>query len=340
MIGLKVTYLTECNTEIGHIQPKLDYIKCGVPQGSILGPLLFLLYINDIVMSSEIFKFTLFADDTSLFYSHKNEQDAIPILNAEFSKISNWLAANKLSLNVGKSKLLIFTNQKSRSTSTKPNDTEPSSTQNTAKSELFINGEKLKEVDHAKYLGVLIDNKLKWNNQIDAINLKLSKGNGLLAKIRHYVPKSVLRSLFFSFINPHIDYNLLNWSMAASTKLDTVGNKLKKAVRIISFENYDTPSTPLFKNLNILPLSGAIKIKLAKFMWKLFNGLLPRSISANFHANPRTIISHHDSRLTSLERFVLFNGPKIWNEIPNSIKTKPSLNAFSKNLSKFYLNNL
>ena len=76
-------------TEIGHIQSKLDYIKCGVPQGSILGPLLFLLYINDIIMSSEIFKFTLFADDTSLFYSHKNEQDAVPILNAEFSKISN-----------------------------------------------------------------------------------------------------------------------------------------------------------------------------------------------------------------------------------------------------------
>ena len=130
----------------------------------------------------------MFADDTSLFYSHKNEQDAVPILNAELSKISNWLAANKLSLNVGKSKLLIFTNQKSKSTSTKHNDTGPSSTNpNIAhslnKSDLFINGEKLKEVDHAKYLGVLIDNKLKWTNQIDAINLKLSKGIGLLAKI-------------------------------------------------------------------------------------------------------------------------------------------------------------
>ena len=103
--------------------------------------------------------------------------------------------------------------------------------------------------------------------------------------------------------------------MAASTKLDTVASKIKKAVRIISFENFDTPSTPLFKNLNILPLSDAIKIKHAKFMWKLFNDLLPYSISTNFHANPRTVI-------------------------PNSIKTKPSLDAFSKNLSKFYLSNL
>ena len=111
-------------TEIGDTQSKLDYIKCGVPQGSILGPLLFLLYINDIVMSSAVFKFTLFADDTSLFYSNKNKHDAVPILNAELSNISNWLAANKLSLNVGKSKLLIFTNQKSKSNGSKPNDTE------------------------------------------------------------------------------------------------------------------------------------------------------------------------------------------------------------------------
>ena len=74
-------------TEIGDTQSKLDYIKCGVPQGSILGPLLFLLYINDIVLSSKVFKFILFADDTSLFYSHKNKHDAVSILNTELSNI-------------------------------------------------------------------------------------------------------------------------------------------------------------------------------------------------------------------------------------------------------------
>ena len=286
-------------------------------------------------MSSEVFKFTLFADDTSLFYSHKNQHDAVPILNAELSNISHWLAANKLSLNVGKSKLLIFTNQKSKAKGSKPNETGSN-----LETELFINGERLKEVNFAKYLGVLIDNKLKWTNQIDAINLKLSKGIGLLAKIRHYVPSSVLRSLYFSFINPHTDYNLLNWSMAAPTKLDTVANKLKKAVRIISFERYDSPSAPLFKKLNILPLKCAINTKHAKFMWKLYNGILPNSLSTNFKTNSRTIISHYDSRLTSLNKFVLFAGPKIWNEIPNTIKTKPSLKSFSKNLSSFYIDNL
>ena len=107
------SYLTDrmqC-TEIGNTQSKLDYVKHGVPQGSVLGPLLFLLYINDIVLSSDNCKFTLFADDTSLFYSHKNKAEGTKILNAELSKIAQWLAANKLSLNVSKSKLLVFGNK-------------------------------------------------------------------------------------------------------------------------------------------------------------------------------------------------------------------------------------
>ena len=324
-------------TEIGDTQSKLDFIKCGVPQGSILGPLLFLLYINDIVMSSKLFEFILFADDTSLFYSHKNKHDAETIINNELSNISQWLAANKLSLNVGKSKLLIFTNQKSISKGSKTKTQNDEHITDTDHINLLINGEQLKEVNFAKYLGVLIDNKLKWTNQINAINLKLSKGNGLLAKIRHYVPSCVLRSLYFSFINPHIDYNLLNWSMAANTNLESIENKIKKAVRIISFKDSFTHSTPLFKKLNILPLRYSINSKLAKFMWKLYNEELPDTLTVNFHSNPRTFISYQESRLASLEKFVLFEGPKIWKKIPNLIRTKTTLKTFSKSLLNHYM---
>ena len=188
----------------------LDYIKCGVPQGSILGPLLFLLYINDIVLSSNIFKFNLFADDTSLFYSNDNNTEAIDIINSELEKISQWLAANKLSLNVGKSKLLIF-NKKKESTLDK----------------IMLNGQVLEEVDHAKYLGVLIDNKLNWKYHINAVNLKLAKGAGLLAKIRHYVPGEVLKSLYFSFINPYIDYIISSTGYGSkySSKLNQLENE-------------------------------------------------------------------------------------------------------------------
>ena len=108
------SYLTDRQqyTEVNNILSDVDYIKCGVPQGSVLGPLLFLLYINDISESSNLLKYFLFADDTTIFYSSKNAEENEKILNTEIDKVSEWLSANKLSLNVRKSKLLTFTSMK------------------------------------------------------------------------------------------------------------------------------------------------------------------------------------------------------------------------------------
>ena len=323
-------------TEIGDTQSKLNYIKCGVPQGSILGPLLFLVYINDIILSSNTLKFTLFADDTSLFYSHKNKSEASNILNTELSKISLWLSANKLSLNVKKSKLLVFTYQKDDIT----DDHDQNEDENVNKVKLLLNGETLEEVEYAKYLGILIDNKLNWSNQINAIKLKLSKGVGLLAKIRHYVPRSVLRSLYFSFINPYVDYNLLNWGMATKTNLDPINKKIKKAIRIISFKDSDHPSTPLYKDLKILPLEKSIDMRNAKFMWKLVNGYLPPSLSSIFRSNDRTMYSQSLSRLKSLKNFILYAGPVVWDELPMVIKQRKTLKSFSELLLTHYINSL
>ena len=161
-------------------------------------------------------------------------------------------------------------------------------------------GEKLKEVDHAKYLGALIDNKLNWSYHIKSVNLKLSKGIGLLAKIRHYVASSTLKSLYYSFLNPYIDYNLLNWGMAAPTNLNSVNLKIKKAIRIITFKERNSHNTdPIFKDLEILPLEKSIKLKYAKFMWRLANGFLPENLSSNFRMNERNMIPNSISRLES-----------------------------------------
>ena len=200
-----------------------------------------------------------------------------------------------------------------------------------------INGEVLEEVDHAKYLGILVDNKLNWSYQIDAVCLKLSKGTGLLAKIRHYVPSNTLRSLYFSFNNPYIDYNLLNWGMAGCSRLNSVHLKMKKAVRIMSFKPSDYHAINLFKELEILPLDKSIELKYGKFMWRLKNGYLPVSLTKNFHSNPRTVFSNSVSRLESMKNFVLFAGPRLWNELPTNVTNKPSLNSFSKSLKKYLL---
>ena len=159
-------------------------------EGSILGPLLFLLYINHITASSS-FEFFLFADDTSIFFSHNDNPDADKIINRELQKISDWLSANKLSLNVGKSQLLSF------SLCSKPMVTIS-----------IIRNYSGNTRSLGIYLGILINNKLQWKDQINSINLKLSNGVGLLIIIRHFFTKSVLRSIYFSFVYPRVDYNL------------------------------------------------------------------------------------------------------------------------------------
>ena len=125
--------------------------------------------------------------------------------------------------------------------------------------------------------------------------------------------------------------------MAAPSNLDTVNRKIKKAIRIISFKNSDYHTDPLFKDLEILPLDKSIELKNAKFMWRLKNGFLPESLANNFPNTVRTNVVNSISRLESLKRFILFAGPKLWNELPLCIRNKPSLNSFSNTLKKYLI---
>ena len=168
-----------------------------------------------------------------------------------------------------------------------------------------INNQILAEVSNAKYLGVYIDNKLQWDTHINAIKLRLSKGTSILAKIRHYVPKSVLRSLYFTFINSHIDYNLLNWGIAPLANIEIISKKTRKAIRLISFKSYDEEAIPLFKQHSILPLEETFLLKQAKFMWKMQNELLPPSLTRNFKFNNRNQLALSHNRLDISAKHIL-----------------------------------
>ena len=192
----------------------------------------------------------------------------------------------------------------------------------------------------AKYLGVIIDDKLNWNEQIKAINLKLSKGIGLLSKIRHFVPKTILRSLYYAFINSHMDYNLLNWSTSNETNLNSININMKKAIRIMCFKPRDESSLPLFKSLGILPLDKAIKLRQGKFMWKLVNNYLPQSLSSNFTTHSITVRSQFAMpapRLDLASRHISYSGIKLWNEIPLRIRQIKTQKAFSKTYQQYLL---
>ena len=244
----------------GEISNRL-IIKCGVPQGSVLGPLLFLIYINDIYKSSDILQFHLFADDTSIFYPHKNLKNVEMTLNNELIKLSEWLIANKLTLNVSKSNFVIFY---------------PPQKKIHTNITLYINDEKLEEKQFTKYLEVFIDKHLTWKQHIHYVNLKISRGIGLLAKLRHFVPKNTLRTLYYAFIQPHVDYGLLNWGCANKTALNPIRLSIKKAVRIMAFEEkYDkvnkkyVSTGPLFHKFNILNFDNHCKLTVGNLCGKL-----------------------------------------------------------------------
>lgn len=147
-------------------------ITCGVPQGSTLGPLLFILYINDICNTSEKKTFCLFADDTSLLYSDKNVDLAVQNLNIELRVITSWLLANKLCINVLKSNYIIFCASQFKYTQSVP---------------LILNNANLEQVKGTKFLGIHIDENLTWKKHIGTIAVKISRNIGIMSRLTAYV---------------------------------------------------------------------------------------------------------------------------------------------------------
>ena len=329
-LALFNSYLSN-RTQVVEINGKLSdigVIKHGVPQGSILGPLLFLLYINDISQSSNLLKFFLFADDITVFYSdNPSNTKTSDILNTELEKVSFWLAANKLSLNVKKSNFLHFHHGKSNKTTLN----------------IKINNILVEEKQSAKYLGIFIDNKLTWKSQIQHIKAKLAKSIGMISKIRYYVNETCILNLYHSFVQSHVNYNILNWTCTNPMLLKPIETKIKKAIRTISFAKtkYDH-AAPLFKHHKILPLYEQIKLRKASFMWKITNRHVPPPI-CNFFSpnlrNPQKFIlpqpkNEHDKMLLE------YSCVKIWNAVPQNLKNITSLKNFSNKYKEFLINNI
>ena len=195
-------------------------INCGVPQGSILGPLLFILYINDIVNTTSLLELILFADDTTLLFSHQDIASQNDIINNELQEICNWFQANKLSVNASKTNYMVLGTHHSTRKFIDINqdidiltDSESSGSRDVEKVKLNVklDGVSLNRVSSTKFLGVIIDENLTWKNHIDAISKTISRNIGMLTKLKHFVPENILYSLYCTLILPYINYGVLIW---------------------------------------------------------------------------------------------------------------------------------
>ena len=307
----------------------------GVPQGSILGPLLFLIYINDIVKCSKILHLILFADDTNLTYSNLNFQVLVKTVNDELKKLSVWFEANKLSLNVKKTQIIIFGNKKITSN---------------IETKIMFNNCVIEKVKQTKFLGIIVDENLTWKNHILHVSNKISRSIGVLNRVRYIFPTRTLHNLYYSMIHPHLLYCLIVWGNSNFTTINKLVCLQKKAMRIISNSGYRSSTTPIFKKLSILKLTDLYKLEISLYMFKCLHCLLPNVCNQNGptlrpimpqQTRANSILYNFiqpGCRTTVRERSLALQGPKLWNSLPCSSKEILSLNIFKNHIAKFTIN--
>lgn len=309
-------------------------VKSGVPQGSILGPTLFLIFINDLPLHMDHCFTDIFADDTTFHINGRTKQEIEPKLQHDGENSKTWAKQHKMQVHFDKTTCMALgTRHKTHEAS-----------------ELTVSfgNNRIKQVDKQKLLGVVIDQHLTWTAHIDYLCANISSKVSLLRQLSSYVPLEVQKLFYQGYIVPLIDYGSNTWGTTSKQNIERLAKLQKRAARIILNADFNTPSAEMFTELGWQSIPNRLNYNKAVLTFKALNGLTPEYISdllkpvsethnRNLRSTADGSLSVPRSRISLFDRSFSSSAPKLWNSLPAEVRTSSSLESFKRSVKSHFL---
>ena len=322
---------------INNCKSNFQSISCGVPQGSILGPLLFLLFINDLPLYTRNVHTDLYADDTTLYDMQDSMKQIENNLQSALNNLHVWCKENGMILNSSKTKVMLVTSSQKRQRLERD------------VLDLKFNNDTLNSISNDKILGVFVDNNLAWTDHTKHLTKKIASNIWLLSKIKRYLSKDHRVQFYKSYIQPHIDFCSIVWGSSSESNKLKIFKLQNRACKVILDYNVNDLSEDM-KSLKIMSIYDRLYLRKAKFMFKVYSNEVPSYISENFSLRSNVNTSIHlrsmsagcfvppKPRTEYFKHSMRYSGCLVWNNLPDEVRNAPTIDSFHNRCLKWLVN--